>query len=388
MASLIHHSHGWNIDSVSPDWPAMNNTDIGTVLEHYNQAGKLCSRLWRSPRPFSCAELIETDNNSLFIKRYHQRIRSVKALEEEHHFIKHLATRGIPVPGLYQTDDGHSAVSLNGWTYELQNKASGTDTYRNTRSWESFRSQEDAYSAGKMLARLHHAAHDYKAPSRQDVPLIANLRLFSKKDPIKAIQYHISTHEGLASYLQNVSWQQEIEKHLLPWQAHVQPYLEYQAPLWTHNDWHASNLLWMSSTHGSEVASVIDFGLSDKTFALFDIATAIERNTIPWLSIESYNPTTTYLHIDSFLSGYIQQRQLTEIDFYVLSWLLPIVHADFALSELDYFVNILQKKTYADLAWHDYFLGHARWFSLEHGNNLLSYIRAAVPLNNNHGDNL
>ena len=54
------------------------------------------------------------------------------------------------------------------------------------------------------------------------------------------------------------------------------------APLWTHNDWHASNLLWSSREPHAEVASILDFGLSDRTSAVYDLATAIERNTIPW----------------------------------------------------------------------------------------------------------
>ena len=67
---------------------------------------------------------------------------------------------------------------------------------------------------------------------------------------------------------------------LLPWHQRLGTRLAQQPRLWTHNDWHVSNLLWHGQGAHSEVACVFDFGLASPTSALFDLATAIERNAV------------------------------------------------------------------------------------------------------------
>ena len=42
--------------------------------------------------------------------------------------------------------------------------------------------------------------------------------------------------------------------------------------------------------------------------------------------------------------------------------LLPLVHVEFALSEIDYFAGIVSAPQDAAIAWHDYLIGHAEWF--------------------------
>ena len=54
-------------------------------------------------------------------------------------------------------------------------------------------------------------------------------------------------------------------------------------PLWTHNDLHASNLFWSDNSPHARATAVIDFGLADRTNAVYDIAQAIERNIVEWL---------------------------------------------------------------------------------------------------------
>ena len=41
-------------------------------------------------------------------------------------------------------------------------------------------------------------------------------------------------------------------------------------PLWTHNDLHASNLLWSAGGDNAQAAAIIDFGLADRTNAVHD----------------------------------------------------------------------------------------------------------------------
>jgi len=45
-------------------------------------------------------------------------------------------------------------------------------------------------------------------------------------------------------------------------------------PLWTHNDFHASNLFWSDTSPNARATSVIDFGLADRTNVVYDIAQA------------------------------------------------------------------------------------------------------------------
>jgi hypothetical protein len=51
-----------------------------------------------------------------------------------------------------------------------------------------------------------------------------------------------------------------------------------------------------------------------------------------------------------------------------------LCHAEFALSEADYFLGVLHSKEKAKLAWEDYLVGHARWFRSASGRKLLDVI--------------
>jgi hypothetical protein len=70
--------------------------------------------------------------------------------------------------------------------------------------------------------------------------------------------------------------------HVLPWHAGLAERLRDEPRLWAHNDWHVSNLLWRDG----QISTVLDFGLASPTSALFDLATAIERNAVAWLELE------------------------------------------------------------------------------------------------------
>ncbi|MDA4569529.1 phosphotransferase, partial [Escherichia coli] len=78
--------------------------------------------------------------------------------------------------------------------------------------------------------------------------------------------------------------------------------------LWAHNDWHVSNLLWNDD---GTIDTVLDFGLASPTSALFDLATAIERNAVAWLQLER---GTDAVRIDialALLDGYRQELPLS-----------------------------------------------------------------------------
>jgi Ser/Thr protein kinase RdoA (MazF antagonist) len=117
--------------------------------------------------------------------------------------------------------------------------------------------------------------------------------------------------------------------------------------------------------------------LSDRTNAVHDIATAIERNGVRWLALEGdFDSIVHQAQIDALLEGYEEVRPLTEAEARAVPAILPLVHAEFALSEADYFLRVLKSEERASLAWEGYFLGHAAWFRSDSGRRLLDHLEA------------
>ena len=46
----------------------------------------------------------------------------------------------------------------------------------------------------------------------------------------------------------------------------------------------------------------------------------------------------------------------------VLAELLPVVHLEYALSEIEYFADVVRSAPNADLSYETYLIGHTRWF--------------------------
>jgi Ser/Thr protein kinase RdoA (MazF antagonist) len=355
-------------EPVASDWPELSAEEVERVLARFPGQGRLLSLGWHSPRPFSAASLVETTTGRLFIKRHHRAVRTANTLIEEHRFIDHLARRGVPVAAILRTTDGRSAITEGEWTYEVHEPAPGEDLYRDALSWTPFQSSEHAWAAGRALAELHRAAEGFTAARRSTEVLVANFRLFGAAKPIAAIEASFAHRPALAKALADRDWKPEIAETLLPFHARLLPRLAAQAALWTHGDWHASNLLWS----GNEVRSVLDFGLADRNFALFDLATAIERNGIGWLDLdEGRDAEVQYEQIAALLAAYASVRQF---DAETLAALLPLVHADFALSEVEYFHGVVGSSENTSVAYQRYLLGHAQWFSEGSGMLLLERI--------------
>ncbi|WP_034294438.1 phosphotransferase enzyme family protein [Herbaspirillum sp. RV1423] len=380
MEAASHHltrvlSHGMNADAVISDWPALTSSEVTRVLRHYPQAGAPQRLIWHSPRPFSAGCVMTTSTMDVFVKRHHLSARDVAGLSEEHGFINHLRSRGIAVSEVLTTADGATAMTDGHWTYEVHGVAPGVDLYRDAISWTPFSSRVHAHEAGKALARLHLAAQDYAAPARKAQTLVSSFTIFSQPDPLPALQRYIERYPAIADYLKDRDWRGEAADTLLPLHARLLPYLDELTPLWTHNDWHASNLLWSDRSAAAGVETILDFGLSDRTCALHDLATAIERNVIEWLSIPE--GARNVVHPDllgAMLDGYHLIRPLTARQWMALAALLPLVHAEFALAELAYFHGITRSAQNASLAYDTYYLGHAAWFSSAEGQRLLAHI--------------
>jgi Ser/Thr protein kinase RdoA (MazF antagonist) len=182
------------------------------------------------------------------------------------------------------------------------------------------------------------------------------------------------------SYLANHNWTRDALNLLAPFHTELLPLLPALKPLWTHNDLHPSNLFWSNSDSTAHVAAIIDFGLSDRTNAVHDIAHAIERSIIEWLALvqqpdEPKRVTVHFDHLSALLDGYESVRPLSHAERSALAPMVALCHAEFALSEADYFLSVLRSEEEARYACPAYLLDHARWWRGE-GTALLDKIRA------------
>lgn len=373
-----HRVHGLCGDEIVPDWPALDASEVEQLLRGYPQPGTPVRIDWHSPRPLSAAALVETRAGVVFIKRHHHSVRPAATLDQEHRFIAHLRSRGLPVPGVLHDAQGHTAVAIGDWVYEVHELAAGIDIYRDAISWEPLPNREHARRAGEMLATLHEAAEGYRAPQRDTHILVARSELISATDPIAALRAQLPQRPGLADYLRQRDWSSELIAVLAPWHAAMQPRLARQARLWTHGDWHVSNLCWSDVGAEARIASVLDFGLAAANCALFDLATAIERNAIAWLALDTGIAAAHPDIARALIEGYRQVRPLDADDIQLLAALLPLVHVDFALSEVEYFHTVTRSPDSADVAWHTFLRGHADWFGTPPGQVMLDAIRASA----------
>ena len=376
MTATAHHIHGWSDDAIAPDWPPLEQDEVQTLLSGFSELRGPARIVWHSPRPFSAAARVVTPAGEVFVKRHHVRVRSAAGLSVEHAFIKHLRHHGAPVPRVLADDRGQTAIACGDWTYEIHTLADGIDLYRDTVSWTPLSDLGQARSAGRTLANLHRAAADFSSPPRDTWMLVARDDLLRATDLVAEFETQIARRPGLARYLAQRDWQRELAA-VIPLHRTVQPRLADLPRLWTHGDWHVSNLCWSSDARDASISAILDFGLCAPTFALYDLATAIERNAIAWLHLDHGMQAIFPQTARALLRGYADILPLAQADLELLADLLPVVHMDFALSEVEYFHDVIGANEHADLAWEGFLLGHAAWFSTPPGYALLQAIRSA-----------
>ena len=347
--------HGMGRELVEPDWPPLTLAEVTPVL---HGLGLKADRLtWNSPRPLSAAALVEAEGRAVFVKRHASVVRTAVAVEAEHAFARHLSSRGVPVPAPL-------GVSADGqWTYEVHAVGSGEDVYRDVLSWEPFLRVEHAVATGQMLARIADAARDFPAPARTPQLLVTSWSALSQPDLVAALDLFVRDRPLLQPALDGRRWRDDVASVLVPLHARLVPHLPRLASQWTHGDGHASNFLW----RGDEISDVLDLGLADRTTPLLDLATAIERHCISWLDPE---PAVRHDLVDALVAGWHEVRPLTPDDRSAVAAVLPLVHVEFALSELAYFSGVTGSRENADLAY-AYVVDHARWFGSDAGRQLL-----------------
>jgi Ser/Thr protein kinase RdoA (MazF antagonist) len=379
--------HGMGKDLVEPDWSPLTTTEVRAVLGYYRPrdlGGPVSDAVvtWRSPRPMSAAGLVRWPRDAgaeLFVKRHDPRVRTVAQLAPEHAFVAYLRGHGVPVPAVLRTRRDATAVSFGGWVYEVHQAAAGADLYRDAVSWSPFRTLGHAYAAGAALARLHRAAAGFSRPGRPQAVLIATCEVVTSGDPVAMVAGMLRERPGLARYLSARRWAEDLTRYHVPAIGRAAPRLASLRRQWGHGDWHPSNLTW-SAAAGPDgvaaVAGVFDFGLANRTFAVHDLAIALERSTVAWLDLaESGSAAADTDAMDALLDGYESVRPLGRDEAAALPEVLPVVHLEYALSEIEYFADVLKSPGLADLAYDGYLIGHTRWFEGAEGSAVTDHLR-------------
>lgn len=359
--------HGLDGALVEPDWPPLTLDEVRVLLQNFSAACAPTAILSASPRPFSAASVVETIHGRVFIKRHARAVRDAEGLIEEHRFMQHLRANGIGIPGVLESISGDTAVESGDWTYEVHEIPTGVDLYEDAISWTPFTSAEHARSAGEMLARMHIAAELYEDPARKTRPLIASFTIFASQNPAEALKTYLKARKALdddAATRRDCADSLEL---LAPFHDELKPLLPSLPSLWTHNDLHASNLFWSEAAPHAHATSVIDFGLADRTNTVYDIAQAIERSIVEWLELvrDPDAGDQVPVHIDylcALLDGYERMRPLSPAEAAALAPMLALGHAEFALTEAHYFLQVLHSPEKARIATHDYLVKHAQWF--------------------------
>ena len=106
-----------------------------------------------------------------------------------------------------------------------------------------------------------------------------------RPDPLAALQRLLDSRPGLAHAVGDRSLVEDFARHLLGPIKRAAPLLGALEPQWGHGDWHPWNTAWSSTGSGAVVSGVFDLGLANRTFAVHDLAIALERSTIDWLNI-------------------------------------------------------------------------------------------------------
>jgi Ser/Thr protein kinase RdoA (MazF antagonist) len=378
--STAAKSHGMDGTLVEPDWPPLVLDEVRSLLRQFPGYDEPIEILSVSPRPFSAASVVKANGRRVFVKRHHRSVRDKEGLLEEHRFLEHLWTHGADVPKVLAAASGETAIESGEWTYEVHETPTGIDLYEEAISWTPFRSTGHAHAAGKALARLHKSAHGFAEPARKPRPLVASFSIFAAKDPSAEMNRYLAARPVLDAYFQGHDNCDQTLNLLAPFQAELLPLRPFLAPLWTHNDLHASNLFWSDTTDRAEAVAVIDFGLADRTNAVHDLAHAIERNVVEWLSLvnDPAHPEAVTVHFDhlqALLAGYEQVRPLSDDEATALAPMTALCHAEFALSETDYFLSVLHSEEKARMAAEGWLVRHAQWFRSMAGRRLLDALR-------------
>jgi Ser/Thr protein kinase RdoA (MazF antagonist) len=324
----------------------------------------------------STGALVRFANGTVFVKRHHVAVRSPERLRVEHDLASYLRARGQSLPAVLRCTNGDTVVRDGDFIYEVHEKATGVDLYRDVPSWYPFTSFDHARAAGCALALFHQAARDFSLPPSAPGVLASSTAIVASSDPLVELDRLIAERPGLAHAVAQRSLVEDFSRYHLRAIEKAAPLLRTLTPQWGHGDWHASNLTWSSTGPKAVVAGVLDLGLANRTFAVHDLAVALALSTIDWLDLAGTGHIGADLDaVNALLDGYEEVQPFDEHEWAALVAVLPVAHLEYALSEVEYFAEVVRSPTNADLAYDGYFIGHSKWFEEAAGLSLLEHLR-------------
>ncbi len=382
--------HGLDGAWTRADWAAWTLEEVDVLLREYEGLGRAVELTAVSPRPFSAAARVRTTVGCVFVKRHGCMVRSPGSLAEEHAFAAWLAARTPLVTAPLRARDGRTTITIKvgrvEWTCEAFPIAPGQDVYEHAIAWTPYRNRQHGRAAGASLAEFHLAAREFAAPARSVAPLVTSYTLLPAADPCTAFAAYLAARSKLEMWLDkqrgNSAAEAVFARWFLPQHERLRESMRNESskvlqPLWTHNDWHGSNLMWSSAGEDARVTAVVDFGLADRTCAAHDVATAIERCAVDWLALGNGGvPIARVEQAAALLDGYEERVRLTRPERAAIAAMLPIVHCEFALTEMDYFLRVLGDEQRARVAWETYFIGHCAWFESFEGMRWMEWMQA------------
>ncbi|GAA2183930.1 phosphotransferase [Brooklawnia cerclae] len=367
--------HDPQLDVVAPVWPRLTVVEADRVLGMLASPQRATRIVFHSNRPTAAAALVETPSGRVFVKRYAPASIEVGQLEATHGFVDHLVSHGFPTPPFLRFADGTTAFRTAQGLYEVSAAAHGEDRYRQAHSWTPPRRPDEARSFGAACARLALASEGFDAPAPAPSAFQSRCGLFMA-DPIDRLTQWLDERPAVRAYLSETGKDLATDARMhADYSSRLGRWIPELGANWTHGDLHVSNAMW----EGDEVREVIDFGLADRAFALYDLAVAIERNGICWLDImNGHHDAYRTDVIDALIAGYEGVRPLHEAERAALPDLMAVVQSEAALNWITYQYGVLHDLDSCEWSYRVFFQAHTAWFGTRAGRGFTAWLRGRL----------
>ncbi len=382
------------LDTAAPVWPALSEDDVAKAWQLFDTGieSAINPRIKKHAlRMMTSGAIIECQDQLFFMKRSHSSVITKEQLVAKHKFANLIGDRlrnhymnkgGAPdVVQYYKAKSGGTVVSIGEWLYELQNHVKGDVKYGDNYCWDPAETSAEIYGLGVALAKMHLATEDVLDKLPKDyqsclydwhygfIPQFS-LYLNDEQRQNDCIAQFLQSHPKLKNWLKEQN--HDLQVDLVEYLYHPIDAVFKEIPeRWIHADLHISNV----SYEGNSVKGVFDFGLSCPSSFIADLATALDRNTIRWLSVmEGNHDAYSADDIKSLMAGYQSVRKLTPAEKTVLPQMMSNIHIEPALHFIEYHLNT-KKPENAEWSYDIFFKRHSKWYITDSGKKYLAVLR-------------
>lgn len=350
-------------------WPALTESEVNAVFQHYPSTGNLQEIRWQSDRPLSAAGLVRTDRGLFFVKRHSRVVRNPEDLSFEHQLSAYLSRMGLDSPMVILTVTGADTLASPDWVYEVFTPAQGEDRYRSHHTWSRGIGAQEAQAIGRCLADMHDRLRECAIPPRKTRFQRVGWELAGAIDLRSTLEEDLQQRPQLAGFLtkQDISAIAEaFEPHL-----HQANQLVGHERLLCHGDPQGNNYFW----NESEIACVIDYHLAGAQPPLAELACAIDRNGLHWLEIlegtdDAWSPDV----VKGLINSYHTLRPLPKDSAEAFVALIALHRLDFAWSLLDYYITVERSELKASWTRDVFLQAHPNWLQKDASEPLRKFI--------------